>query len=92
MSLDDDKGKWEKVVELNDEAIREILREDGIPEEELEEELLKMKTNQVVQSRTRSVIITPEIDRMLYRLFKSGHPNFTTTEWLEMKEALWPPK
>lgn len=86
--------KWQEIVSMNDEAIKDILREEGISEDELEAEVEKLKENQLVQGQVRSVLITPEVDktlRWIFALVKMNTVDSDNNEYLKKtEEAIWP--
>jgi hypothetical protein len=86
--------RWEAVPTLTDEELKIFLREEGVPEEELEKELIKLKINANVSSQVRAVLITPEVDKTLKALvsFAETHifDSVNNEKLVELKEALWP--
>jgi hypothetical protein len=87
------KSSWQKIADMNDQAIRDILKEEGVSEDELDAEVEKLKQNQMVQSDVRSVLITPEIDKTLKLIFDSAKDTFGTFDNESLKkaeEAIWP--
>jgi len=85
--------KWEVVNPDELEVWKSILREEGVPEEELEVELEKLMVNAKVSSTVRAVLITPEVDNALKKIFDfaiTGGICSATKDELELiEEALW---
>lgn len=83
-------SKWWVVNPDNEEIWKNTLREEGIPEEELEKEMQKLMANAEVNSKVRAVLITPEAEACLRRLMFVGGALLEEKEVTIIKEALWP--
>ena len=87
------KEKWIDVSKEADKELKEALLKEGVPKEELEEELKRLKKNAEVSSRVRAILITPETDGVLKRVFEvavmGGVCNVSYNELEQLKEALW---
>jgi hypothetical protein len=80
--------KWEVIAFQSDEDLMQFLREEGIPEEELANELIKLKKNAETSVQARAILITPEVDKILRKYF--AMEDVTNEELDRAKEALWP--
>jgi len=87
-------GKWEVVTLSPDEWLKKFLREEGVPEEDIESELIKLKENAEVSVKTRAILITPEVDKILREMFRfaiqGGEINLDVEDIDKVGEALWP--
>jgi len=87
-------GKWEVVALSPDEWLKKFLREEGVPEEDIESELIKLKENAEVSVKTRAILITPEVDKILREMFRfaiqGGEINLDVEDIDKVGEALWP--
>ena len=87
------KEDWEVVAEIPDKTLREILKEEGIPEEDMDKEVEKIRKNATISIGIRAVLITPEVDSALKRMFEfaitGGVCKMTKDEIEKVGEALW---
>jgi len=86
--------RWEVVSFVSDEELTEFLREEGVPESELANELIKLKKGAEVSVQARAVLITEEVDETLKAIFKFAEQHIFDSgndeKMVRLKEALWP--
>ena len=86
------KEDWEVVAEIPEDALRKILKEEGIPEEDMEKEVEKLQKNAQISIGIRAVLITPEVDDMLKALVSEAFQQGVITEeaFQRARSMLWP--